>query len=83
MRPLSLLLLFTLAAAPLSPGPRAAADGVTVYRCVGAKDVVSLQDKPCQKGAQQTTLQMVRPKDAPPRPASTRESGPLPPPPME
>lgn len=80
MRPLTLLLLFTLAAVPASPGPRAAADGVTVYRCVGAKDVVSLQDKPCKKGTQQTTLQMVRPKDAPPRPVSARERQPLPPP---
>jgi hypothetical protein len=85
MRPLPLLLLFTLALAPASPGPRAAADGVTVYRCVGAKGQVSLQDKPCQKGTQQTTLQMVRPKDAPPRPVTRREreSVPLPPPPVE
>ena len=84
MRPLVLLLLsFTLAAVPGSPAPRAAADGVTVYRCVGAKGVVSLQDKPCQKGTQQTTLQMVRPKDAPPRPVTRRDPEPLPAPPPE
>lgn len=83
MRPTTLLLLLALALAPVSPGPRAAADGVTIYRCVGAKGVVSLQDKPCPKGAQQTTLQMVRPKDAPPRPVAERESGPLPPPPPQ
>lgn len=83
MRLPSLLLLLALALVPASPGPRAAADGVTVYRCVGAKGAVSLQDKPCVKGAQQTTLEMVRPKDAPARPASKREREPeaLPPPP--
>jgi hypothetical protein len=85
MRTRTLLLLLALALAPLSPGPRAAADEVTtVYRCVGAKGAVSLQDKPCVKGAQQTTLQMVKPKDAPPRPAARREPEPppLPPPPQ-
>jgi hypothetical protein len=81
MRPTSLFLLLALALAPASPDPRAAANGVTIYRCVGAKGAVSLQDKPCVKGAQQTTLEMVRPKDAPPRPASRREPEALPPPP--
>jgi hypothetical protein len=81
MRIRPLLLLLALALAPVSPGPRAAADGVTVYRCVGAKGAVSLQDKPCVKGAEQTTLQMVRPKDAPPRPPARHEREPEPPPP--
>ncbi|MGH8028858.1 MAG: DUF4124 domain-containing protein [Arenimonas sp.] len=74
------LLLSTLAAAPVPSGPGAASEQVTVYRCVGDKGVVSLQDKPCQKGTQQTRMQMVRPKDAPPRPRSKPEPEPLPPP---
>jgi hypothetical protein len=81
MRIRALLLLLALALVPVSPGPRAAAGAVTVYRCVDAKGAVSLQDKPCVKGAQQTTVEMVRPKDAPPRPAAKRESEPEPPPP--
>jgi hypothetical protein len=83
MRATSLLLLFALALAPVAPGPRAAADGVTIYRCVGAKGAVSLQDKPCVKGTEQTTLEMVRPKDAPPRPVAKREPEPPPPPPPQ
>ena len=84
MRTPTLLLLLALALAPVSPGPRAAAaGGVTVYRCVGAKGVVSLQDKPCPKGAQQTTLEMVRPKDAPPRRVAQPEPEAPPPPPPQ
>ena len=83
MRPGPLLLLLALALAPVSADPRAATGEVTVYRCVGDKGVLSLQDNPCPKGAQQTTLQMVRPKDAPPRPAAKPEPEPPPPPPPQ
>lgn len=46
-----------------------AADGITVHRCVDAKGAVTLQDKPCPKtSAASSTREMVRPRDAPPRP---------------
>jgi hypothetical protein len=85
MRPNACLLLLALAAVPSLPGPGAAAGSVTVYRCVGDKGVVSLQDKPCAKGTEQKTIEMVRPKDAPPRPRSEPEPEPqaLPPPPPQ
>jgi hypothetical protein len=81
MRLRACLLLLALAALPSLPGPGAATGSVTIYRCVGEKGVVSLQDKPCAKGTQQQAREMVRPKDAPPRPRSEPEPAPEPPPP--
>ena len=51
------------------------ADTVTVYRCTDASGKQSLRDSPCPKGQKQQARQMVRPKDAPAKPASR----PLPP----
>jgi hypothetical protein len=78
MRPLvllPLLLAATLAASAATP----AADNVTVFRCVDAKGAVSLQDKPCPTTAQASSrLEMVRPKDAPPRPRTEAAAEPPP-----
>ncbi len=60
----SLLLLPSLARA-IDPPPSA---GVRIYRCVGANGAVSLQDAPCTAAHRQQVLDMVRPKDPPPRP---------------
>lgn len=49
-------------------GAAAAADEVTIYRCVGADGQVSLGNLPCRDGERQETRQMVRPVDAPPPP---------------
>jgi len=83
MRLSTTVLLLALALAPSVPGPGAATGSVIVYRCVADKGVVSLQDKPCAKGTEQKTIEMVRPKDAPPRPRSQPEPvvEELPPPP--
>jgi hypothetical protein len=50
------------------PAPAPAA-GVTIYRCTDAKGQLTLRDTPCRKGERQETRAMVRPKDAPRRPA--------------
>lgn len=83
MRLLATLLLALSVPTLAGSGASAATGSVTVYRCVGDKGVVSLQDKPCAKGAEQKTIEMVRPKDAPPRPRTKAEPlpEPLPPPP--
>ena len=48
-----------------------AAGEITVFRCVDAKGAVTLQDKPCPKSSTaSTSREMVRPKDAPPRPVA-------------
>ncbi len=46
----------------------ARADEVTIYRCVGAGNKISLQDRPCPKDVHQDVRQMLRPQDPPPRP---------------
>ena len=46
------------------------ADTVTVYRCTDAGGRQSLRDSPCPKGQKQQARTMVRPKDAPARPAA-------------
>ena len=45
------------------------ADTVTVYRCTDASGKQSLRDSPCPKGQKQQARTMVRPKDAPAKPA--------------
>jgi hypothetical protein len=67
MRPLVLLLL--LLAWPYRP---VSAAEVTIYRCVDANGRLTLRDTPCAKGERQQTRTMLRPKDAPPRPATPR-----------
>ena len=60
----SLCLLGTLAwplAAPAQP--------VTIYRCTDAAGKQTLRDTPCPKGLPQQTRDMLRPKDAPMKPA--------------
>jgi hypothetical protein len=58
----------SLAILLIAVGP-AAADEVTVYRCQDDKGRVSLQDEPCSAGQSESTRNMVRPRDPPPRPA--------------
>jgi hypothetical protein len=45
------------------------ADEVTIYRCTDARGQVALRDTPCAKGQHQQTIDMIRPRDPPPRPA--------------
>ncbi|TDB29399.1 DUF4124 domain-containing protein [Stenotrophomonas sp. ATCM1_4] len=61
------LLLLPSPAWAVDPPP---SDGVRIYRCVGANGAISLQDAPCTQAHRQQVLDMVRPKDPPPRPAS-------------
>lgn len=42
---------------------------VIIYRCADAKGHLTFQDAPCPKGNIQSTREMVRPKDPPPRTA--------------
>lgn len=69
--PLPPLLVAALAlAAPADAATAEAAGQVTIYRCVDAQGRLALRDTPCRKGERQETRTMVRPKDAPPRPAT-------------
>lgn len=68
MRRLLVLALLLLA---WPPRPVTAAE-VTIYRCVGANGRLTLRDTPCAKGERQEARTMLRPKDAPPRPAARR-----------
>jgi hypothetical protein len=70
---LSSLFLALVLAAPAGMGATAAGQ-VTIYRCVDAKGRLALRDTPCLKGERQETRTMVRPKDAPPRPAAASPS---------
>lgn len=63
-----LYLLACMTAALLS-GQSVFAQEITIYRCVGTKGELTLQDAPCAKDQQQSERVMTRPKDAPPRPA--------------
>lgn len=60
--------LLTLAAAePATAGSSAApSPSVRIYRCADSNGQIALQDAPCLQGRQQV-LDMVRPKDPPPR----------------
>ena len=49
--------------------PAAAADEVTIYRCVGANGKLTLRDSPCAKGETQQVRSMQRPRDPAPGPA--------------
>jgi hypothetical protein len=69
------LFALSLAAAWLAPSARA--DDVTIYRCSDARGNVTLRDTPCDKGQQQETRSMVRPKDSPGR-VTDMASNPLP-----
>jgi len=66
MRPALLLLLVLICLPPTL----VRAGEITVYRCTDAAGRVSLRDTPCPRGQQQSTREMVRPKDPPPRAAS-------------
>ena len=45
---------------------------VTVHRCVDARGRITLQNDPCPKGSHDTTRQMLRPIDPPPRAHTAR-----------
>lgn len=51
------------------PGAHAA-DAVTIYRCTAEDGSVALRDSRCPDGQDQQALDMLRPVDPPPRPAS-------------
>lgn len=65
----ALLLCTALAAAA-----RAQSGDVRIYRCTDSAGKQALRDTPCPKGQQEQVREMLRPKDAPtrPAPASTR-----------
>lgn len=63
------LLAIALALLVSAPAATAAGAGITVYRCEQAGGGVTLQDAPCPEGQTQTTRNMTRPQDPPPRPA--------------
>ena len=67
--PVSSLFVALVLVAPAGSAATAAGQ-VTIYRCVDAKGRLALRDTPCLKGERQETRTMVRPKDAPPRPAA-------------
>ncbi|WP_369039248.1 DUF4124 domain-containing protein [Stenotrophomonas maltophilia] len=69
------LLRPALCLALILPLPALAADEVRVYRCVGSSGAVALQDKPCTAGRQEVR-DLQRPRDPPPRAASTRPAPP-------
>jgi hypothetical protein len=54
-----------------------AADEVMLYHCTDARGRLTVRDTPCPKGHQQDARKMVRPRDPPPRPA-TSEVAPAP-----
>lgn len=51
-----------------------AAGEVRIYRCTDAAGKQTLRDTPCPKGQQQQARDMLRPKDAPPRPAPNAQA---------
>ena len=59
---LSLLLSISLALLPVL----AAAQDVTIYRCIGPGDTLTLRDSPCEAGEKQQTRSMQRPQDPAP-----------------
>ena len=52
-----------------SPAATVEASQVTVYRCTDGAGHVTLRDTPCRADSDQEVRSMLRPKDAPPRPA--------------
>lgn len=54
-------------------------DRLRVYRCVGSQGTVALQDAPCRSGEQQVR-DLQRPRDPPPRHASSAPASSPPPP---
>ncbi|WP_454832482.1 DUF4124 domain-containing protein [Pseudoxanthomonas wuyuanensis] len=60
---------FALAAALTSTGlAPAAAQPLTIYRCVGVNGELTLRDSPCEKGETQQAREMQRPRDPAPAP---------------
>ena len=51
---------------------------VRIYRCTDAAGKQTLRDTPCPKGQQQQTRDMLRPKDAPAKPAPPASPAPMP-----
>jgi len=64
------LLAMTLACLVLAPSGTPAGTEITVYRCEQSGGRVTLQDAPCPEGQAQTTRNMTRPQDPPPRAAA-------------
>ncbi|MGY1425942.1 DUF4124 domain-containing protein [Lysobacter sp. A289] len=71
--------LFGIVALALaSPSPASGSDGIsgkstgeiTIYRCTDGQGRLSLRDTPCANGQQQQRVDMVRPRDPPPRPVA-------------
>ena len=68
-----LLLLLAAPALAAEPPP---AGNVRIYRCVADNGTVALQDAPCGDKHRQQVLDMQRPQDPPPQPATPPPSAP-------
>ncbi len=77
------LVIVVLLLGALLASDAARAGDVTIYRCVDARNHVTLQDHPCPKDAHQDVRQMIRPQDAPPRPQVVAAEKAATPPPVE
>ena len=75
MRRLAILLLLLMPA--FAPRAQDAA-AVRIFRCTDAAGRETLRDTPCPRGQAQQVREMVRPKDAPPRPAPPATPAPPP-----
>ncbi|MDR0184298.1 DUF4124 domain-containing protein [Lysobacter arvi] len=64
MHPASRSAVFALPLLLASAG--ACAADITIYRCTDGEGRLTLRDTPCRKGETQQTMEMLRPKDAPP-----------------
>lgn len=63
--------------AVLMPATPAAAQALTIYRCVGANGNLALRDSPCEKGETQQAREMQRPRDPAPAPEPTKPAAPM------
>lgn len=75
--PITASLLLSVLACVLAMPAVQAGDEVTIYRCTDAKGQLALRDSPCLKGERQETRNMLRPKDAPPRPQQPAPIAPI------
>jgi hypothetical protein len=77
MRHALLIATACLTASPVGATLAQAGGKVTVYRCTDAAGRQSLRDTPCPAGQAQQARDMLRPKDAPPRPAPAATPAPV------
>jgi hypothetical protein len=74
MRTIAFLLVVIAGLAAPGAMHSAAAQDVTIYRCVDAKGHLTLRDTPCGKNEKQESRTITRPRDAAPRPVTPVQS---------